>query len=189
RIFYADLIQQGTIIIEEKINQMRTRLSRLKTMQGDVTRAEESFRNSKPSIYSLAARDCWIVPYDGNLLCENAGTVSKKVILEIHQNGFQLGNTYGLLLLRQDNDWKQFLFVDVHITEQSLDMEQYPQIIHIPDGNYLCKAITKSGIEQVWEWSKPIIEKEQIELIIETELFVGEYNFQKPVLEQRCLLK
>lgn len=40
RIFYADLIQQGTIIIEEKINQMRTRLSRLKTMQGDVTRAE-----------------------------------------------------------------------------------------------------------------------------------------------------
>lgn len=188
-IFYTDLIYQGTSIIEEKIRQMQTRLNHLKVMQEEVSRAEESLQNSEPKLYSLSARDCWIVPYDGKLLCENAGIISKNAILEVHRHGFKLGNTYGLILLQRENIWKQFLFVDIRITDQLYSAKQYPQIIRIPKGKYLCKAVTESEITEAWKWSSSVIAKEQIELIIETELFVGNYNFLEPVLEQRCLLK
>jgi len=92
-------------------------------------------------------------------------------------------------LLQRENTWKQFLFVDIRITDQLYSAKQYPQIIRIPKGKYLCKVVTESEITQAWKWSSSVIAKEQIELIIETELFVGNYNFLGPVLEQRCLLK
>lgn len=44
-------------------------------------------------------------------------------------------------------------------------------------------------MEQVWDWSRPFLEEKQIQLILETELFIGNYNFLEPVLEKRCLIK
>mgnify|MGYP000116917057 FL=1 len=41
---------------------------------------------------------------------------------------------------------------------------------------------------QVWDWSKPFVTEDHIQLVLETELFVGNYRFSAPVLEQRCLL-
>ena len=67
----------------------------------------------------------------------------KKIILEIHGQGMHLGNTGGLLLLRQQGKWRQFPFADVQISEHEID--KYPQIIHIPPGTYLCK---KSGSQR-----------------------------------------
>lgn len=188
-IFYTDLIKQGTSIVEKKIIQMQERLKRLKIMQDNVTRAEESYQSVTPKIYTLDARDCWLTPYEGKLLCEDASTISKSTILEIYQNGFQLGNTYGLILLPKDNQWVQYLFVDICVSDGTTSLEDYPQILHIPQGKYLCKATTESNISDAWNWSKNIVEKEQIEFIIETELFIGNYNFTDPVLEQRCFLK
>lgn len=85
----------------------------------------------------------------------------------------------------QGNEWTQFLFVDV----QNTGSEKYPQILSIPAGKYLCKTVGQSDIGQAWDWSRPFLEENQIRLILETELFVGNYNFLEPVLEQRCLMK
>lgn len=184
-IFYADLVRRGTSSLEERIAQMQERLERLKEMQAEIIRAEISFQKNTPDIYYLPARTCWICPYDGKLLCEEARAVSKKTIMEIFRYGLRLGNTYGLLLMRQDNTWMQFLFVDV----QNPESGEYPQVLNIPAGNYLCKTVEQSGIEQAWDWSRPILEENQIHLILETELFIGDYNFLEPFLEQRCLIK
>ena len=110
----------------------------------------------------------------------------KKIILEIHGQGMHLGSTGGLLLLRQQGKWRQFPFADVQISEHEID--KYPQIIHIPPGTYLCKKVDHSDIEQVWDWSSPFAAKKDIRLVIETELFMGNYHFSAPLLEQRCLI-
>lgn len=186
RIDYADLVDCGSDILENKILVMQKRLARLKMMKSEIERSEQSCKSPEPEKYTLPARDCWIVPYDGTQLSEASRQLTKKIILNIHQRKLQLGNVGGLLLLYLDGQWKQFLFVDVQVSET--EIQQIPEIIHIPSGVYLCKKVHSSNIDQAWSWSQPFVKPEQIQLIIETELFVGNYNFSSPLLEQRCLL-
>ena len=185
-ISYADLVGKGEEIVREKMKTLQERLDLLKEMRKEIHRAEESCQRNRPEKYSLPARDCWIVPYEGRQFSRESGQLTNKIILEIHRNNMRLGNTGGLLLLRQQGVWKQFLFVDVH--KDSAREKKTPQVIHIPRGVYLCKKVERSGIEQVWDWSRPHVKPERIQLVIETELFVGNYRFSQPVLEQRCLL-
>lgn len=190
-IFYADLVRRGTALLEERITQMQERLERLKAMKAEINRAEVSLRKVIPDTYDFPERNCWIFPYEGALLCEDARAVSKKVILEVSRCKLRLGNTYGLLLKKQDSKWKQFLFVDIHVSKnEDLTelLKSFPQMMHIPAGRYMCKTVNQSGIGQVWDWSQPYLTEDQIQLILETELFVGDYHFLEPVLEQRCFL-
>ncbi len=97
-----------------------------------------------------------------------------------------MGNTGGLVLLPRQGKWQQFLFVDVYRPDDGA--RKYSQIIHIPQGTYLCKKVERSDIQQAWNWSKSFVKEDNIRLIMETELFMGNYRFSAPVLEQRCLL-
>lgn len=185
-ICYADLIEHGSTIIEEKIKVMQERLTRLRIMQAEIMRSEISYQSTRPQKYTLPARDCWITPYTGKQACEESMLLIKKLIMEIHRNGLHLGNESGLLLMRQKNQWKQYLFVDVSASENEL--EKYSQIIHIPKGHYLCQKVGSSDVNYVWNWVPKFVTEKQIQYVIETELFTGNYYFSNPVLELRCLL-
>lgn len=185
-IQYQDIVAQGLNSIEAKIQAMQERLERLKTMQAEIGRAEASFHSEKPQCYVLPSRTCWLTPYNGQLGSDSTNDIIKKLILEIHENSLKLGNIHGLILLRRDNDWEQFLFVDVIISEA--ERGNYPKTIHIPAGHYLCKKVDESNITKAWNWISPIAAERQVKLIIETELFRGNYSFSNPILEQRCLL-
>lgn len=184
RICYGDLVERGEEIVNEKISALQEHLALLKEMQKEIRRAETSYRSGLPAQYRLPARSCWIVPYEGRQSCEESLQLTNRIILDIHRNGLRLGNTGGLLLLREHEKWKQFLFVDVKRPET----DSYPQIIHIPEGTYLCKKVEYSDLQQAWDWSRPYAARDEIRLVIETELFLGNYRFSAPVLEQRCLL-
>ncbi len=186
-ISYADLIEKGKALLEERISTLQSRLSRLENMRTEIARSENSYRNDHPTFYTLPARDCWMVPYEGPQLCREANHLIKKIILEIYRNNLRLGNIGGLLSLRHQGEWKQFLFIDVQVCEE--DRKKHSEILHIPQGRYLCKRVDHSDLHQAEIWSRPYIEEQQIQLIIETELFVGNYHFTAPVLEQRCLIK
>lgn len=186
-ISYADLVEKGKAILEERISALQNRLTRLENMRAEIARSENSYRNDRPTFYTLPARDCWMVPYDGPQLCEEANHLIKKIILDIYRNDLRLGNIGGLLLLRHQGEWKQFLFIDVQAREE--DRKKRAEILRIPQGRYLCKRVDHSDPRQAEIWSRPYVERQQIQLIIETELFVGNYHFTAPVLEQRCLIE
>lgn len=185
-IRYADLVERGEEIVQGKIKTLQEHLALLKQMRKEIQRAESSCQSSLPARYCLPARDCWIVPYAGRQSCEESGRLTNKVILDIYHHGMRLGNTGGLLLLRHQGRWQQFLFVDVQ--KPAGKLYKYPQLVHIPQGVYLCKKVDHSDMGQVWDWSKPFVTEDHIQLVLETELFVGNYRFSAPVLEQRCLL-
>lgn len=186
-ISYTNLIQQGQTILAKKIETMQKRLERLQVMQSEIERAEVSYHSMEPQKYMLPERNCWLVPYEGNQFCDRSNQLTKRVLMDIHRNGLQLGDSGGLLLQRQNSNWKQFLFVDVQASAE--EIAKHPEIIHIPKGSYLCKKVEHSDIHQAWDWSLPFVKKEQIQLVIEIELFVGNYHFSAPALEQRCLLQ
>ena len=185
-ICYADLVKQGADILQKKIRVMQERLTRLKMMQTEIERSESSFKNSQPAEYVLPGRDCWTIPYKGKQVCDESRKLTKKLILEIHRHGLHLGNTVGILLMRVHGQWQQFLFVDVFISQE--ERSKYPEIIHIPSGRYLCKMVEESCIERIWDWVPEYVTEDQIQYVIETELFTGNYYFSNPVLELRCLL-
>ncbi|MDO5422689.1 MAG: MerR family DNA-binding transcriptional regulator [Eubacteriales bacterium] len=186
-ICYKDLVDRGTVLVEEKIRIMEERLDLLKAMQSEMERSEVSYRNEYPAKFNLPERTCWLAPYEGALGCDESNEQMKRLIMEIYEHGLQLGNANGLLLLREGGEWKQYIFVDVNTA--AAGTPSYPELLHIPAGQYLCKKAEQSGIGQVWDWSRPYASEAEIALAIETELFVGNYAFSRPVLEQRCLLK
>lgn len=185
-ICYKDLVERGTGLVQEKIRIMQERLALLKTMQAEMERSEKSYQNNTPELYFLPERTCKISSYGGQLGTDESNEQMKKMIIEIYTHKMKVGNANGLLLLKENNNWKQYLFVDVD-TASAKNISQ-PQYIHIPAGQYLCKRVEQSDINQVWNWCQPHLSAEQIKLVIETELFVGNYTFSKPALEQRCLL-
>lgn len=186
-ICYRDLVDRGTILVEDKIRMMGERLARLKGMQTEIERSEVSCQNGKPKKYFLPERACWLAPYEGNLGCDEANELMKKLIMEIYKKGLKIGNASGLLLLRENDKWMQYIFVDVDFS--AAEAANHPEVLRIPAGSYLCRRVEQSGIHQVWDWCLPHVKEEEIELIIETELFMGNYAFSKPALEQRCFLK
>ncbi len=186
-ICYKELVDHGASLLEDKIEIMQQRLSKLKAMRAEIKRSENSYRNERPERYQLPQRHCWLVPYEGVLDCEDSDEHLKGLILKIHNSGLRLGNSYGLLLLKENEAWTQYLFVDV--AGDTNDMADRPEILHIPTGQYLCKKVDHSNIGGVWDWCLSCVAEADVDLVIETELFVGNYAFSKPVLEQRCLLK
>lgn len=185
-ICYKDLVSRGTGLVQDKIKTMQERLTLLKTMQAEIERSENSYRSNAPELYFLPERTCKITPCEGQLGDDASNELMKKLIIDIYTHGMKLGNASGMLLLKKNGAWKQYLFVDVD--KASTENVNHPELIHISAGQYLCKKVEQSKIHQVWDWCLPHLSAEQIELVIETELFVGNYTFSKPVLEQRCLL-
>lgn len=186
-ICYRELVDHGASLLEDKIGIMQQRLARLKAMQAEIARSERSYRNERPEQYRLPQRNCWLIPYEGTLGCEESDEQIKKLILKMHSSRLEVGNSNGLLLRKENNEWKQYLFVDVAGDPDA--MVSHAEILHIPSGQYLCQKAECSSIRQVWDWCLPYAAEIEIELVIENELFVGNYAFSKPILEQRCLLK
>ncbi len=186
-IRYKELVERGTELVEEKIRSMQERLALLKDMQAEIERSEKNYQSDTPALYRLPERACWISPFEGLLGCNEANELMKRLIMDIFRHGLKLGNANGSLLLKKKNRWTQYLFVDLDIT--TARTAEQDEILYIPAGRYLCRKVGHSGIHQVWDWCRPYLSEEQIGLVIETELFVGDYSFLEPVLEQRCFLK
>lgn len=136
----------------------------------------------------ICRKSCWVVPYSGMQGCTISQKLIKEVILKVRQNGLQQGYGHGLMLMRQDGQWKQFLFVDIDRRTPKAELDKHSEIVHIPSGRYLCKKVEQSSIGQVWDWCLSYVKEEQIQLVVESELLIGDYYFPDPLLEQRCLM-
>ena len=186
-ICYRDLVDNGTRLAEEKIRSLQERLALLQSMQAEIERSEVSYRSAVPAAYSLPARACYLAPYEGPLGSDEANELMKKLMMEIYGHSLKLGNANGLLLLKERGEWRSYLFVDVDAA--SIGSAEQPELLRIPAGQYLCRKVERGGIRQVWDWCPPSLLESGTELVMETELFIGNYAFSKPALEQRILLK
>jgi len=185
---YGELLAYGSKLLTEKMKDLQLRLERLREWQAETDRAEDCYARKEPEIYEMPSYNCWVVPYSGVHGCATAQKLTKEIILKIYQKGLRQGYSHGLMLMRQDRQWKQFLFVDVDRRTPKAELEKYPEIIHIPSSRYLCKKVEQSSIGQVWDWCLSYVKEEQVQLVVESELFIGDYYFPAPHLEQRCLL-
>ena len=81
---------------------------------------------------------------------------------------------------------KSYLFIDLEETEKNLD--DFPQIIKIPAGNYLSVVSRESRVQKASQIFQKQFTQDYDKFIVEVELFTGTYNYAEPVYELRCNL-
>lgn len=187
-IDYRNLIEKASDKIKEKIEELQRQLDFCERAKYSMNRSENLYAGKKPQRCTLPARTIYAAPYSGSNTDEEYQYIASKLLMDIHTKfGLHRGNSNGIILLHEKDSWKRYLFVDVRVPEK--DIASYPNFVHIPSGEYLCHASIDSNIERVWDWVPELISEEQIDCIIETELFTEDYLYQHPFFELRCKLK
>lgn len=186
-IQYKKLLTDIIHRLEKQAEKLQSLTQRAQMFCNAADAADQIRCSCAPCRVSYRKLNCLMVPISskssGSPFRTHANLLAR-AIPEIDHSKF-VGS--GLLLKREDGSWKQFLF-GIFLDEPAEwvnDSRYFP----IPAGEYLCKEVPQSGIEQVWEWSAPYVNAENLDLILETELLVSDYNYVVPPLEQRCLLR
>lgn len=184
QIDYTALLSYGKIVADEKMRKIRERQQFIEEMQQGVAHAEECSR-VKELISELDEKYYYCIPYKGSQLDENFQPALLKLISDMEKNGFRPDYDCGLLWTLTKGEIDTYLFIDLKKPEK--DISQYSQIIRVPAGKYLCVTSDKSGFaEDIFQDKlKDITEG----YMIETELFLGKYQYVAPVYELRFFME
>lgn len=184
-ILYNELLKAGKRTAEIKINSIFRKLKHLEDIRLEITRAESCYQSKEPIKCNMPSKTCWIIAYSGYQNGSEYYNKLNQAILEAQKCGFQIGYDAGLLLVCQGHVDKQYLYVDLLNIDQQ---HEHDNIIHIPASNFLCMKTTNSNIKSVYNVFPDLFNTKEDKYVIETELFIGEYDYENPIYELRCSL-
>lgn len=184
-IDYAKLISYGKEITYQKMRRLKSRLHFLENVQEEINHAEICYAKKIVSCY-MKEKICWTMPYNGTQSSPDFHSAIYRLISDIENNGFHAGYNHGQFLLCKGNRRESYIFIDVRETDRSL--ENFPQIAHLPAGDYLCMVSKESQIERVHEIFPDLFEMAYDKIVISVEMFNEKFNYSTPIYETRCLL-
>lgn len=182
-IDYTALLDYGKKMAAEKVRKMQERREFVEEMQKGVAHAEKCISEGT-IIDEWTERYYYCIPYQGKATDEDFQSDMLRLVKDIESNGLRAGYDNGILLMTKNGSSQSYLFVDIKKTEK--DLSQHPQIIKIPAGKYLCVSTDKSGIATEI-FSKELAEKKD-GYIVETEIFLGKFQYIRPIFEVRYYL-
>ena len=185
QIDYARLIEYGIQLTNEKMERIKKRLTFLKNVQQELIHAEDCRVNSYIKS-SFPQRLCWAIPYEGTQTASDFHAAVYRLISDIEANGLRAGYNNGQILLCTGQEMKSYIFIDIRETDKTV--ENFPQIIHIPAGEYLCSVSNESNIRNAPKIFPQLFEQSYDKVIVEIELFSEKFNYFTPVFEIRCSL-
>lgn len=185
RIHYEKLLEYGRGIAEKKIKAIEEGLAFINETQEEIDRASRHRGKMEPITCEMPEKVCFMKEWqEGHQ--EGKGkyyTKFTQLMLEAEKEGFSIGYEIGQLHFYKKGQCRRCIFVDV----QRDKLQESPHLHRIPKGTYLCRPAKRGSIEQVKE-QLPLIDWAGYSgVVIETELFTGEFDFERPVYELRCL--
>lgn len=183
QIDYSGLLKHGEQIAQKKMLRIQERLDFVRDMQREIHHAEIC-RTQPITKATFPEKLCWTIPYEGTQSESAFHTAMYRMISEIQRNGLHAGFCNGQLLYYTEQRISSYLFIDLRETGDIL--EQYPQIMQIPGGEYLCSTSKESCIENASEIFPELFQQEHNRVVIEEELFTGQFNYSTPIFELRC---
>lgn len=184
-IDYAKLIAYGKEITCQKMRRLENRLNFLESVQEEIDHAETCYSRQVVSCH-MKEKICWTMPYNGTQSSPDFHSAIYRLISDIENNGFRAGYNHGQLLLCKKDRRESFIFIDIRETDKSL--ENCPQIVHIPAGEYLCMVSGESQIEKAPEIFPDLFAMTYDKIVISVEMFTEKVNYTSPIYEIRCLL-
>lgn len=185
QIDYSKLIDYGVELTNQKMQRIQKRLSFLENVQRELLHAEDCCSNPAVKTY-FPEKLCWAIPYEGTQAASDFHSAVYRLIADMESHGLRAGYNNGQMLIGTQGDMKSYLFIDIRETNR--EIEAFPQILHIPAGEYLCKVSEESNIRKAPEIFPELFQQSYDKVVIEVELFSEKFHYATPVFEIRCSL-
>lgn len=189
RIQYGKLIFHGTMLANRKIREIQEKLHLLEKFQKHINRMEgfqQNRQHETQTAHDLPAIWCWAVPYCGRQRSPEYNMTINRLFDDISRRGLRLGTEAGLLSFHRGTGTEQYLYIEVETTTSAA--KRLKEIIRIPAARFLCTIRRDSDIEKAPLVFPELFAKEYDKIVMETELFSGDYDFAHPKFELRCSL-
>lgn len=184
QINYAKLLDYGEKQVQEKIAKMNKKLELLKNIQNEMKHGEEC-RSDQIKCSYLPAKTVWLSPYTKIQTEKSFHSAAYRIIDEVYEHGLKPGYDIGLLSIYQSNTVQQYVYISLLSTDR---LQNFPQIFELPAGNYYCTVTTQIKIQDAPKIFSKQFEDKRDKIVIDTELFTGNYHYYKPFCELRCHL-
>lgn len=186
RIHYKKLISHGTMLAHQKIRDIQEKLHLLEKFQKQMDRMEGFQHSEEQTVHVLPEKYCWAVPYAGKQHSPDYNILITRMFNDINRNELRLGAEAGLLSFHRSAGTEQFLYVEVEATKR--DARQLKEIMRLPAAAFLCAITQESGIGKAPLVFPELFARGYDKIIMETELFSGDYDVAHPKFELRCSL-
>ncbi len=184
KIFYSKLVETGSNIAEKKIEAINQKLNFLKEIQKEINRAEKCLENDKALVYKLPEKFCYITEFEEKIGSNNYKHAVNKSVLEISKKGIKIGYEIGIISFFKNNYWSRYLFIDI-MPEDFFKIDN-SNGIHIKESKYLCRKMDENINSSFQVENLP----DNFDcVIVEIDLFTGEYNIEDSKYEIRYKLK
>ncbi len=183
RVLYGKLMDDGCVIAERKIRDIRSTLRTLREARADMERIEGYADADAFVDFVMPARHYWIVPFEG----VHRGAAFNETVNEVFRLMESLGITIGFeagLMLRCAPDGKKERFLMVEVRPSKAQLRKHPSITCLPAGRYRCCQMPSSRIDD----AAAVFPELSPELVLEIEFFPETGEPMVAQYELRCLL-
>lgn len=186
RIHYKKLISHGTMLAHRKIRDIREKLHLLEKFRKQMDRMEALRHHEEQTVHALPEKYCWTVPYAGKQHSPDYNILITRTFDDINRSKLRLGAEAGLLSLHRSAGAERFLYVEVEATKR--DARRLKEVMRLPAASFLCAITQESDIGKAPLVFPELFAREYDKIIMETELFSGDYDVANPQFELRCSL-
>ena len=168
RIHYKKLFSHGTMLAHRKIRDIQEKLRLLEKFRKQMDREEDLLLHGEQAIHALPEKYCWVAPYAGKQHTPEFNILMTRIFDDIDRCQLRLGAEAGLLSFHRKAGTEQFLYVEVEAAGR--------------DARRMKKIAEAPGV------FPDLFAQEYDKIIMETELFPGDYDVANPKFELRCSL-
>ena len=184
KIDFSALLVYGKKIAKEKLKKIQKGL-RLISMVEKKIALYEKYHNEKIYLREIPEKCCCVVPVPHSLDESDQFEILWKILDLISELGYSEDDyenisDYGTLLEFSENRSQVYAFVELP------EHREGENIKIIPGGTYFCTQSTQNQMENVKEIFSEQIGNKPF-LAIETEIFAGKYEINKPIKELRAI--
>ncbi len=185
RIYYTKLLEHGRQVAEKKIKTIRDGLQLIDEFQEEIRRTEIYNNPGIQKKFFMPDKIYCVAPYEEDTETESYNIKLNRLMLEIVENGMQIGYETGLLYRFAETETEKFVFVEL-LTNHTEPHAASLSFLKIPACEYLCQKASPGAIKNAPALFPGIFSRSGVKIVIETELFTGEYHYAAPAYELRC---
>lgn len=192
QLYYAKLVESGTALAEEKIRTIQNRLAELKRMRSEIIHSEAVIQSNDGICCQIPEINLWLMPCsdkEQHVSAQEFQNIMQGILKHGAKDGIKAGYYLGRLLYRQGEEQKLFSYVNVELPEDCTEIfSKYSNIVHLPAGEYFCRKGLEGDILHAEILFPEQFAQNQENIVLESELMLGDYNYLNPPYELRCLL-
>lgn len=176
------VLDTGTKLVRNKIDEFEKKLSFLEEMKKDVQRIE-MLRKKKNGIYlTIEPTDYWFEPYTGEIGTNDYHFALNQLFKRITALGLEAIYEGGIALVTKNHQTESFLFLTLELDAKN---KLFENVRYLPKTRYLTKVTTQSNIHDVYHETREILEGQTETILFELEMYADQSATTDSLFEVR----